>query len=191
MKYQLRLLSLALGGLLCASIPAKAVTTYFSDDFQSGLGQWTGSTGVIVPDATYGDALGFNATDASYDFHTIATVPGNSYLNFAYKGIGGFLAVTGSGWLAGETAYYSVPLNLPNSTTWTSYSVYVPAGGNIVAEDFGGVPGSDLLSAEFADITDTSAPLVTSPSSVPDGATTSILLGGALLGLSFLRRKLS
>jgi hypothetical protein len=192
MKYQIPLLGLALGGLLFAATSSQAVNTvYFSDNFQSGLGQWTGSEGVIVTDSTYGDALGFNSDDGGYDFHTIDTVPGNSYINFAYKGTGGFLAVTGSGWLAGETIYYGVPLNLPNSTTWTSYSVFVPAGGNIAVEDYSGVPGSQYLTAEFADITDSSAPLVAAPSSVPDGATTSVLLGGALMGLSFLRRKLS
>ncbi|HEY1661402.1 MAG TPA: hypothetical protein VGI03_03195 [Verrucomicrobiae bacterium] len=178
-----------------ATTPAKAQIV-FSDDFSSGLTAWNSNgQGIVVPDATYGQALGFTQTAAGSGVYTTTfNVQAGEWINFAYEGIGGFLGLGRPGasvWLAGENAYYSVPVNLANSTDWTSYSVYDPSyTGAINFEDFSGVPGSALLTAEFADITVSDSPIVTAPTSaaVPEAST--VFAGGMMLlplGMSLLR----
>jgi hypothetical protein len=168
MKKLLYILPLTIAFL--ATNPAKAQIV-FSDNFSSGLGNWNpNGQGVVVSDATYGQALSF--TVLAYGSGVMTTTfnaqPGE-WINFAYEGVGGFLAV-GNQWLAGLTTAYddANQINLPNSQTWTSYSVYDQSyTGVLNIEDYGGVSGSGPLSAEFADITVSDTPIVTAPSVTP------------------------
>lgn len=182
MKKALYLLPLTIAFL--AANPAKA-SLAFSDDFSSGLGGWSGPFGEVVSDATYGQALSFSGLDSGGDFYTTTfSATAGQYINFAYKGVGGFLGAGGPGanWYAGEPWAYGVPNTLANSTSWTSYSILIPYSGAINLEDFSGTPGSSPGSAEFADITVSDSPIVTSPSTptaVPEAST--VISGGLML----------
>jgi hypothetical protein len=185
MKYVTRKIAyLATGVMLWAYAPAKA-TVYFSDNFQSGLGQWQpGSGGVIVSALpTYLDALTFDDVHSGGDIFSIASVPAGSYLTFDYEGIGGFIGAGGV-WLAGESGYPGIEEALTYDSTWRQYTVLVPDAGTLMAEIWNGSAGTPY-SAEFANIVDSSSP----PNGVSDGGATCLLLGGALLGLSWMSRK--
>ncbi len=153
------------------ALPSANANTYFSDNFQSGLGQWvSGSGGVIVSAApTYPEALTFNRTFSGGDIFSMASVPGGSYLSFDYEGSGGFIGVGGH-WLAGESGWSGTGFEqaLTYDHTWRHYSVFVPNGGNIMMEIFSGVRGSTGYSAEFANIVDASTPVPESTSLISD-----------------------
>ena len=117
--------------LACAPLNAAML---FSDNFQSGLGQWVPGPGgpndaVIVPDPTYGHVLSFSGAGSAGEIQTTFTAPANSYLSFDYRGVGGFIGTypqggirprwVRSGWLAKaditRTTY--LPITKPSPTT--------------------------------------------------------------------------
>jgi hypothetical protein len=175
----------AAGAMLLAQAPLNA-TTYFSDNFASGLGQWSGPNAEIIPDSTYGQALTFTATDSGGDLSSTVSVPAGSYLSFDYRGVGGFVG-TGStvDWLAGQAGYPGLAETLTYDNTWRQYEVQVRTTGPISIEIWNGTVGAGPESAFFANVVDSSQPL-----GVPDGGLTIAMLGAAMGGLTFIRRKL-
>jgi hypothetical protein len=131
------LILLALGAMLWACAPLNAVTIYFSDDFESGLSQWTGfpGSGVLVAQAGHGQVLTFDTPTLGGDAWSTPSVPVGSYLSFDYTGVGGFIGVNGD-WLAGQSGYPGLELDLiyDNDGTWHHYEVLVRTSGSIMVE---------------------------------------------------------
>ena len=177
----------ALGAILLASYgQLNAATIYFSDDFESGLGQWQpGSGGVIVQDGAHGGVLTFNRTFSGGDIFSVFVAPQGSYLSFDYKGVGGFIGNGPGDWLAGEN-WANLETTLADDNTWQHYSVFVRTGGPIMMEIFNQTLG-DPFSAEFDNIVVADQPVA----SIPDGGVTGGLLMIGFVGLTALRRKLA
>lgn len=186
-------LSLLMAGSTCATL--SAATVYFSDDFDSGLGQWYPGTAITVPASGHGQVMTFTGLGSGGDAHTLnPVVPALSglYLSFDYKGGGGYIGlVPGSNyWIAGEAGYGSsisfTALNYDGF--WHHYDLPIQGGvsGQIITEDF---VAASAHGAFFDNImvTDYAGASI----STPDASSTALLASLSLAGLVGLRRKLS
>ena len=153
-----------LGALIAmfASFSVQASTTLFSEDFESGLGQWNPvGTGVVVADPTNplsgNDVLSFTGLGSGGDIFTANSffAPSQIYtVSFDYLSIetpgaptsdlGGFVGISdgkpGSHtWIAGTQAGYpGLNVVLIHNGAWTNYSITIDA--NTALFVYGGIP---------------------------------------------------
>lgn len=179
-------------------ISAHAVT-YFSDDFESGLGQWTvGSASIAYDSPGHGNVMTFSTTAQGGDSWTTGIavpVVGSGtqlYLNFDYKGFGGYIGVVphSNNWLAGEAGYGSAVgyQQLIYGQDWNHYEITIPAGltGQLMVEDW---TDARAHGAFFDNITISDERRPTT-NQVPEGGFTLALLGLSLGAMGWVRRKL-
>ena len=142
-------------GLAAANSPAAQY--FFTDDFENGLGQWTGknggpSHGVTVSDpVNFGhvEVLTFTALNEAGDIYTTSVLsPGSGFvLSFDFLGLpglggtpgdlGGFIGISSNlnpntlgfdeFWLAGTENGYGVVQTLTGDGTWHHYDLTIPS----------------------------------------------------------------
>ena len=177
-------------------ISAHAVT-YFSDDFESGLGQWHAGSAYLVGSPGHGQVMTFAAATMGGDAWTLPFVvpsvgPGvHLYLSFDYKGIGGFLGILpgSNNWLAGETG--NAPLGLIYGENWNHYELEIPTGvtGPLMLEDWKHTAHGDQLTPHGAYF-DNFIVSDQRGARVPEGGFTLALLGLSLGAMGWVCRKL-
>ena len=167
----------------------------FSDNFESGLTQWTTGNGSIVPDPLESDnALTFTATAAGGDIFSKSafTSPYNLYLlELDYLGTsssppsGGYIGVdlspSGEIWIGGDGSYASLQA-LASTGSWQHYAIpFATSAGpvTIKVEDWSG--DNTIFGDAYFDNIKLSA--------IPE-PTTMFLLGFGLIGLAGTRRKI-
>lgn len=197
---------------LCGFTALAQATILFSEDFESGLSQWTAGNAQIVDDPTGGtnQVLSFSALNSAGDiFSTDALFSSNSSmftLTFDYYGdnnnSGGFIGYSQSTpgshvWLAGsDTDYTGTTLwqdNLANPVTdriligdnsWQTYSFTFTSVFNPIHVMIEDFVGSDAVAgnAFFDNI------VLTDATSVPEPSLLALLSLG-LVAVGFSRRK--
>jgi hypothetical protein len=202
---------LALAFIISYSIPSHA-GLLFSDDFESGLSAWTGSSGKIVADPLNpgNSVLSFGGLISGGDTFTLssfASSTGNYELSFDYLGLatqgsvpddlGGFIGISyspvptfgGPLWLAGTMDTYYPPTlikQLVDDGQWHNITISfgAPGGSHLMVEDFLGSGGvpGDVY---FDNIRLDNSQNATA---TPEPATM-LLLGSGLAGLVGFRRK--
>lgn len=145
-----------------ATFSVQASTVLFSEDFESGLGQWNPvGTGVVVADPANplsgNDVLSFTGLGSGGDIFTAGSffAPSQIYtVSFDYLSVetpgsattdlGGFVGISdgkpGSHtWIAGTQAGYpGLSVVLTHSGAWTNYSITIDA--NTALFVYGGTP---------------------------------------------------
>jgi len=122
-----------------APVDIRFASTIFSDDFSSGLGQWSNLSGRIVSDPNYsgrGGVLTFGQLNAGGDIFTNMSFSANESLTvaFDYLGVpgmggvandlGGFVGVHPRDfWLAGTSPTWATPTNLIDDNLWRKYAI--------------------------------------------------------------------
>lgn len=139
----------------------------FMDDFESGLGAWTGKgfgphNGITVADplaSGHGMVLTFTAVNAAGDiFTSLGTFPDGVTISFDYLGLvnpypaGGFLGISEGTpgdhyWLAGQPGYGGLFADLVDDGAWHHYDILIPAGGSPFPAD----PPFRLMIEDFQD----------------------------------------
>jgi hypothetical protein len=179
----------------------------FSDNFESGLGQWpTNSSGsgqtVLDPLLLTNHVLNFKGLGSGGTLFTAKNLAGGAYhLAFDILGTctsgncGGFAGIddgTGEHWLVGDANYSAVLLTLMNTGAWQHVDVQFTATGSfdIKLEDFvSSPPAGDVYFDNICVATTANVGACpTRGASVPE-PTTLALLGLGLAGLGFSRRK--
>ena len=194
------LMSIAIVLFICSTSYA---TTIFSDDFESGLSQWTGkaSTGglhnaIIVPDYLEPDnALAFSGTNAAGDIFTSvdAFSAGTYWLSFDYLGLsqdsGGYVGISAGlpgshDWLWATGTVSGASPDLIDDGTWHSYTFQFEAGYDfhLMIEDYRGAGLGSPGDALFDNIS------LSTTEPVPEPATM-MLFGIGLLGLAGIGRR--
>jgi len=210
-----------IGALVIAftSFSVQASITLFSEDFESGLGQWNPiGTGVLVADpadplsgndvlsfaglGSGGDIFSANPFYASSQIYTISF----DYLSAGKRGfptndLGGFVGI-GDGkpgshtWIAGTQASYpGLSVVLTHNGTWTNYSITIDANTGTFVH--GGTPMNGMPLYLFLEDfigSDAKAGNVYFDNilvtAVPEPETYAMLLAGlSLLGFMAHRRK--
>ena len=175
--------------------------TLFTENFESGLGAWTGKSGGAFHAATVADPLNagnkvlqFTALNSAGDIFTTATFsdPAGKYrVSFDYLGTctsancGGFIGYSyglpdSHAWLGGTGSGY--PDLLPDTGRWTHVDIEFTAGAgfHLMLEQFSGSTGP-VGTAYFDNIT--LAP-------VPEPETYALFLAGlGVLGAAARRRR--
>ena len=155
----MKLFKLVAAAPLALLIVSSASAQLFSDNFESGLGQWsTVGSGYTTQDPfnASNNVLAFAGLGSGGDIfsHTLSFIPGQNYvlstdylgLGQAVGGVGGFLGidVAGEHWEMGGDGY-PAPVALVDDGAWHHYTYTFTAGdtsGDVKAEQFAGSPGA-------------------------------------------------
>ena len=205
--------------LAVAATAARADVTLFSEDFESGLSQWTTGTAQIVSDPAdpfrTNHAVHFTELVGGGDIFIKLPVfaPSQIYtINFDYlsagrKGeptndLGGFVGI-GDGtpgshtWIAGTQAgYQGIVTQLVHNGTWTTYSITVDA--NSEAFEFWGASMKDkplyLMLEDFSGSGGVAGDVyfdnITITAAVPEPETYAMMIAGlGLIGMMARRRR--
>lgn len=186
---------------LCVAVSAQAGTV-FQDDFEGGLGQWTGkgtnatSAHIIAdptPGSTHGGVVEFATAMGGGDlFSKSVFAPGVYQLTFDYFGVGagagGFIGAIncdvptgilwGTPWLAGSGS--PAPTALLDNGAWNHYvlNFTTTESFKLVLEDFTR-PGDD---ARFDNLSLTTT--------VPEGGQTAVLLAASCILFAAFRARM-